>query len=62
MIVVDTSVIHYCWVRGQHTDITQAVWRLAPKWHAPTNWRSDLCNVPTANLQRGSEVRCTSAK
>ena len=52
MIVVDTNVIHYCWVRGQHTDVAQAVRRRDPDWHAPILWRSELRNVLTAYLRR----------
>jgi predicted nucleic acid-binding protein len=52
VIVVDTNVIHYCWVRGQHTEIAQAVRRQDPDWHAPILWRSELRNVLTAYLRR----------
>ena len=52
MIVVDTNVIHYCWVRGQNTEIAQAVRRKDPDWHAPMLWRSELRNVLTAYLRR----------
>ncbi len=53
MIVVDTNVIHYCWVRGQNTDVAQAVRQQDPDWHAPILWRSELRNVLTAYLRRG---------
>ena len=52
MIVVDTNVIHDCWVRGQNTEVAQAVRRKGPDWHAPIFWRSELCNVLTAYLRR----------
>jgi predicted nucleic acid-binding protein len=52
VIVVDTNVIHYCWVRGQHTKVAQAVRRQDPDWHAPILWRSELRNVLTAYLRR----------
>ena len=52
MIVVDTNVIHYCWVRGQRTEVAQAVRRRDPDWHAPILWRSELRNVLTAYLRR----------
>ena len=52
MIVVDTNVIHYCWVRGQHTEVAQAVRRQDPDWRAPILWRSELRNVLTAYLRR----------
>jgi predicted nucleic acid-binding protein len=53
VIVVDTNVILYCWVRGQNTEIAQAVRRKDPEWHAPILWRSELRNVLTAYLRRG---------
>ena len=52
MIVVDTNVIHYCWVRGQNTEVAQAVRRKDPDWHAPILWRSELRNVLTAYFRR----------
>ena len=57
MIVVDTNIIHYCWVRGVHTDVAQAVRQQDPDWHAPILWRSELCNVLTAYLRRQSLSR-----
>ena len=57
MIVVDTNIIHYCWVRGQNTDIAQAVRLKDPEWHAPVLWRSELRNVLTAYLRRGLLTR-----
>ncbi|MEO8924628.1 MAG: type II toxin-antitoxin system VapC family toxin [Caldimonas sp.] len=52
MIVVDTNVIHYCWVNGQNTEIAQAVRQKDPEWHAPILWRSELRNVLTTYLRR----------
>ncbi len=57
MIVVDTNVIHYCWVRGQHTEVAQAVRQRDPEWHAPILWRSELRNVLTVYLRRGLLTR-----
>lgn len=53
MIVVDTNVIHYCWVRGQNTEVAQSVRRHDPDWHVPVLWRSELRNVLTSYLRRG---------
>lgn len=53
MIVVDTNVVHYCWVRGQNTAVAQAVRRQDPDWHAPILWRSEMRSVLTAYLRRG---------
>ncbi len=57
MIVVDTDIIHYCWVRGQNTETAQAVRLRDPDWHVPTLWRSELRNVLTAYLRRGLLTR-----
>jgi len=57
VIVVDTNIIHYCWVRGVHTDVAQAVRQQDPDWHAPILWRSELRNVLTAYLRRQSLSR-----
>jgi predicted nucleic acid-binding protein len=57
VIVVDTNVIHYCCVRGQNTEIAQAVRQKDPEWHAPILWRSELRNVLTAYLRRGLLTR-----
>jgi predicted nucleic acid-binding protein len=57
VIVVDTNVIHYCWVRGQNTDVAQAVHQKDPDWHVPILWRSELSNVLTAYLRRGILTR-----
>jgi predicted nucleic-acid-binding protein len=53
VIVVDNNVIHNCWVRGQNTELAQAVRRQDPDWLAPIPWRSELRNVLTAYLRRG---------
>lgn len=52
MIVVDTNVIQYCWVNGQHTAAAQAVREKDPDWHVPSLWRSEMRNVLTAYLRR----------
>jgi len=57
VIVVDTNVIHYCWVRGENTKIAQAVRQQDPEWHVPILWRSELRNVLTAYLRRGMLTR-----
>jgi len=57
VIVVDTNVIHYCWVRGQNTEIAQAVRQKDPEWHAPILSHSELRTVRTAYLRRGLLTR-----
>jgi predicted nucleic acid-binding protein len=57
VIVVDTNIIHYCWVRGQNTEVAQAVRQKDPEWHVPILWRSELRNVLTPYLRRGLLTR-----
>jgi len=57
VIVVDTNVIHYCWVPGQHTPLAQAVHRRDADWHAPVLWRSEMRNILSAYLRRGMLAR-----
>jgi len=57
VIVVDTNVIQYCWVNGQHTTLAQAARRRDSEWHAPVLWQSELRNVLLAYLRRGLLTR-----
>lgn len=54
MIVVDTNVIAYCWIRGDRTALAQRVRLLDPDWHVPILWRSELRNVLALHVRRGT--------
>lgn len=54
MIVVDTNVIAYCWIRGDRTALAQRVRLLDPDWHVPILWRSELRSVLALHVRRGS--------
>ena len=54
MIVVDTYVIAYCWIRGDRTAFAQRVRLLDPDWHVPIFWRSELRNVLAVHVRRGT--------
>ena len=42
MIVVDSNVIAYCWLRGARTEVAQRVRLCDAAWHVPILWRSEL--------------------
>ncbi len=53
MIVVDTNVIAYLCIGGDHASMAEAVLLKDNEWHAPLLWRSELCNVVAGFLRRG---------
>jgi predicted nucleic acid-binding protein len=54
MIVVDTNVIAYCWIRGDRTALAQRVRLQDRDWHVPILWRSELRSVLAQHLRRGT--------
>jgi predicted nucleic acid-binding protein len=53
MIVVDTNVIAYCWIRGERTAIAQRLRMRDGDWHVPLVWRAEFRNVLCGYLRRG---------
>ncbi|QXL83562.1 type II toxin-antitoxin system VapC family toxin [Comamonas sp. NLF-1-9] len=53
MIVVDTNVLAYLYLPGEHTAAAEALLERQPDWAAPVLWRSELRNVLTGYLRRG---------
>jgi predicted nucleic acid-binding protein len=52
VIVVDTNVIAYCWLRGARTAAAQRVRLRDPDWHVPVLWRSEMCSVLAGYLRK----------
>lgn len=53
MIVVDTNVIAYLLIPGQHTAAARGTLARDAEWAAPLLWRSELRNVLALYLRKG---------
>ena len=51
MIVVDTNVIAYLLMPGEHTDGARRVYEVDPVWVAPVLWRSEFRNVLATTIR-----------
>ena len=45
MIVVDTNILGYLYLQGEHTKQTEKALIKDPEWVAPVLWRSEFRNV-----------------
>lgn len=54
MIVVDTNVIAYYWLRGEFTDVAHRIRLRDPDWHVPVLWRSEMRSILAGHLRRGA--------
>jgi predicted nucleic acid-binding protein len=52
MIVVDTNVVAYLLIPGQHTAAARATLTRDPEWAAPMLWRSEFRNVLALYLHK----------
>ena len=53
MIVVDTNLLVYLYVRSEHSERADKAFVKDPDWIAPLLWRSEFLNVLTACLRKG---------
>lgn len=53
MIVVDTNVLAYLHLPGEHTAAAEALLLRDPQWAAPVLWRSEFRNVLAGYMRRG---------
>jgi predicted nucleic acid-binding protein len=54
VIVVDTKVIAYLYLPGEHTAAAEALLQRDGQWAAPLLWRSELRNLLAGYLRRGT--------
>lgn len=52
MIVVDTNVIAYLYLPGEHTAAAETLLERDPEWAAPILWRSEFRNILAGYLRR----------
>lgn len=56
MIVVDTNVVAYLMIPGDHTETASAVFARDPDWIVPSLWRSEFRNLLVLYIRRGELV------
>jgi predicted nucleic acid-binding protein len=54
VIVVDSNVVAYLYLSGEHTEAAEALLSADPAWAAPLLWRSELRNILAGYLRRGA--------
>lgn len=54
MIVVDSNVVAYLYLPGDHTAAAEHLLEQDPDWAAPPLWRSEFRNILAGYLRRGS--------
>lgn len=54
MIVVDTNVVAYLYLPGEHTAAAEALLEQDADWAAPVLWRSEFRNILAGYLRRKS--------
>ena len=52
MIVVDTNVLAYLYLPGEHTAAAEALLERDPDWSAPILWRSEFRNILAGYVRR----------
>lgn len=52
MIVVDSNVLAYLYLPGEHTAAAEALLEQDPDWAAPILWRSEFRNILAGYLRR----------
>ena len=52
MIVVDSNVLAYLYLPGEHTAAAEALFERDPDWAAPILWRSEFRNILAGYLRR----------
>jgi predicted nucleic acid-binding protein len=54
LIVVDSNVLAYLYLPGEHTGAAEALLQRDPDWAAPVLWRSEFRNILAGYMRRGA--------
>jgi predicted nucleic acid-binding protein len=54
MIVVDSNVVAYLYLPGEHTAAAEALFEDDPEWAVPVLWRSEFRNILAGYLRRST--------
>ncbi|MGY0197073.1 type II toxin-antitoxin system VapC family toxin [Leptothrix sp. BB-4] len=54
MIVVDTNVLAYLYLPGEHTAAAESLLQRDPDWCAPVLWRSEFRNILAGYVRRAT--------
>ncbi len=54
MIVVDSNVLAYLYLPGEHTAAARELLERSPDWAVPPLWRSEFRNILAGFLRRGT--------
>jgi len=54
VIVVDSNILAYLYLPGDHTAKAEALLERDPEWVAPLLWRSEFRNILAGYLRRGA--------
>ena len=52
MIVVDSNVVAYLYLPGEHTAAAERLFEREPEWAVPVLWRSEFRNILAGYLRR----------
>lgn len=52
MIVVDSNILAYLYLPGEHTAAAEALFEKDPDWAAPVLWRSEFRNILAGYMRR----------
>ena len=52
MIVVDTNVISYYWIKSEFSDLAEKAFKKDSQWIAPYLWRSEFRNVLSVYVRK----------